>query len=68
MAKYLVSSGGSLPSGTKIGEEGYPKETKGADSEDLAYKGRGDTVPPHSRALSTALRSATLTGVVINVN
>jgi hypothetical protein len=50
----LVSSGGRLPSDTKIGEGGYHGETYGAELTDLAYKGLGGTVPPHSRAESTA--------------
>ncbi len=49
-----MSSGGRLPSGTEIGEGGYHGETHGAEHEDLAYKGLGGTVPPHSRAVSTA--------------
>ena len=49
-----MSFGGSLPSGTEIGEGGYHGETHGAESEDLAYKGLGGTVPLHSRAFSTA--------------
>ena len=49
-----MSSGGSLPSGTKIGEGGYHGETYGAELADLAYKGFGGIVPLHSRAFSTA--------------
>jgi len=49
-----VSYGGRLPSGTEIGEGGYHGETYGAEHADLAYKGLGGTVPPHSRAVSTA--------------
>jgi len=48
-----VSYGGRLPSGTEIGEGGYHGETYGAELEDLAYKGLGGTIPPHSRAFST---------------
>jgi hypothetical protein len=39
--------------GTEIREGGYPRETQGADSEDLAYKGLEDLVPPRSRVDST---------------
>jgi hypothetical protein len=49
-----VSSGGSPPSGADKGEGGHTRATQGARLADLAYKGLGDTVPPHSRALSTA--------------
>jgi hypothetical protein len=64
-----VSSGGRLPSGNEIGEGGYHGETYGAEHADLAYKGLGGTVPPHSRAVSTAPSAcyalrALLTGVV----
>ena len=48
-----MSSGGSLPSGTEIGEGGYHGETYSAELEDLANKGLRGTVPPHSRAFST---------------
>ena len=52
----------------EIGEGGYHGETYGVELEDLAYKGLGGIVPPHSRAFITtpsacyALR--VLTGVV----
>ena len=49
-----MSSGGSLPSGTEVGEGGYHGETYGAELADLAYKGLGGIVPLHSRAFSTA--------------
>ncbi len=49
-----MSSGGRLPSGKEIGEGGYDGETYGAEHENLAYKGLGGTVPPHSRVASTA--------------
>ena len=49
-----MSSRVRLPSCTKIGEEGYRGETWGAEEADLAYKGLGDIVPPHSRAVSTS--------------
>ena len=49
-----MSFGGRLPSDTEIGEGGYHGETYGAEYADLAYKGLGGTVPPHSRAVSTS--------------
>ncbi len=36
------------------GYRGHLGATQGADLVDLAYKGLGDIVPPHSRAVSTA--------------
>ena len=48
-----MSSRGRLPSGTEIGEGGYHGETYGAEHENLAYTGLGDTVTSHSRAVST---------------
>ena len=48
-----MSSRGRLPSDTEVGEGGYHGETYGAELADLAYKGLGDIVPPHSRAFST---------------
>ncbi len=49
----VVLFGGRLTSGTEIGKGGYHGETYGAELEELAYKGLGGTVPPHSRAFST---------------
>ena len=49
-----MSSGGSLLTGTEKGEGGHPGETLGAGLADFAYKGLGDTAPPHSRAFNTA--------------
>ena len=49
----LVSSGGSPPSGADQGEGGHTGATLGAGLEDQAYKGLGDTFPPHSRAHGT---------------
>ena len=40
-----MSSGGRLPSGTEIGEGGYHGETRGAEIEDLTYKGLENIVP-----------------------
>ena len=53
LEETLLSFGGRLPSGTEIGLGGHPGETLGAGLADLAYKGLGDTVPPHSRAFDT---------------
>ena len=50
-----MSSRGSPPSGVGQGEGGHIGATQGAKSADLAYKGLGDTLPPHSRADITAL-------------
>ena len=49
-----MSSGESPPSGADKGEGGHTMATQGAVVADLAYKRLGDTVPPYSRALSTA--------------
>ena len=48
-----MSSGGCPPSGAEYGEVGHTGATQGAGIADLAYRGLGDFVPPHSRALST---------------
>ncbi len=50
-----MSFGVRIPSGTETGEGDYHGETYGVEIEDLAYKGLGGTIPPHSRALSTTL-------------
>ena len=36
-----------------IGEGGYPVETWGAEQDDMAYRGLGESVPTLSRAIST---------------
>ena len=68
--EILESSGGCPPSGAEEGERGYTGATYGAGIVDVAYKGLGDFVLPHSRALNTALvhatRCAILTGLVNN--
>ena len=47
-----MSSRGRLPSSTEKVEGGYLGETRGAEHDDLAYKGLGDKVSLHSRAVS----------------
>ena len=48
-----MSLGGSPPSGADQGEGGHTGAAQGAELEDMAYKGLGDTVPQHSRVDST---------------